>query len=227
MMDDSTHARYGVVLTHNRPALLAECLDAVAPQVDLVVVVDNASDPPAAVPLGLGNVTILYDPGQPPNLPRLWNRALDALRDTQPATISTWDVAVLCDDTTPPPGWVATVGEAMRAHGAAAASTHPITALTQPLLKTQPDTDVANRMCGWAFMLPGEQGMRGDETLHWWYCDTSIDFAARAAGGMLLAPGPVVLNLRPNDFTATVAGLSEQAGRDRHTFAAKWGHAPW
>jgi glycosyltransferase involved in cell wall biosynthesis len=223
----SAEARYAVVLTHNRPALLAECVTAVAAQVDMVVVIDNASDPPAGVPLGLTNVVLVYDPGQPPNLARLWNRGFDAITRHRGADVTAWDVAVLCDDATIPAGWVGMVSATMRGCGAVAGSTHSITPLPASLVKTAPDADIHNRMCGWAFLLAGEARLRADENMHWWWCDSDLDQQARLAGGMAIAPGPVVPNGRPNDFTYSVPGLADQARRDREAYAVKWGGCPW
>lgn len=219
-------ARYGVVLTHNRPDLLARCVAAAAPQLDLLLVIDNASTPPATVD-GYNNVLVVHDDGQPPNLARMWNRALDAFQAWRPAHTIRWDVAVLCDDAILPDGWVHAVSTCMREHGAAAASTHQYTPVTEPVVKTAMDSDIHNRMCGWAFMLAGEKRLRADETMHWWYLDTAIDVDARLNGGMVIVPGPVVFNERPNDFTCSVPGLAERAGRDRQAFAAKYGSVPW
>jgi glycosyltransferase involved in cell wall biosynthesis len=219
--------RFAIVLTHNRPALLARCLAAIVPQTDLTLVVDNASDPPAVTPDGLDNVLVVRDEEQPPNLARLWNRGLDALTMWRPPGLDTWDVAVLCDDAVVHPGWFDAVASTMRGCGAAAGSTHSIQPVAAPLLKTAPDSDLFNRMCGWAFVLRGETNLRADESMHWWWQDTSMDFDARTKGGMVIAPGPVVLNERPNDFTYSVPGLAEQAGRDREAFQARWGFVPW
>jgi glycosyltransferase involved in cell wall biosynthesis len=220
-------ARFAIVLTHNRPDLLGRCVAAVMHQVDLVVVVDNASNPPAVAPADANNVQVVYDEAQPPNLARLWNRALNIIEKHRPASVQQWDVALLCDDAIAPPGWVDAVATAMRAHRADAGSTHSYQPVASPIVKTAPDADIHNRMCGWAFMLRGERGLRADESMHWWWCDTDLDWQARKAGGMVIAAGPVVPNERPNDFTYSVPGLAEQAGRDREAFAAKWGSAPW
>jgi glycosyltransferase involved in cell wall biosynthesis len=234
MIPDVTDApaRFAVVLTHNRPELLTRCVAAIAPQVDLVLVVDNASDPPVNLDdlhaVGGSDVLLLSVPGQPPNLARLWNLGFEVVRRAAgDADYGQWDIAVLCDDAIAPDGWVDTVATGMRAHGAAAAATHSIAPVAAPILKTAPDADIANRMPGWAFVLRGELGLRADESMHWWYQDTSLDFSARLAGGMVIVPGSVVVNELPNDFTSSVPGLAEQAARDREAFAAKWGEVPW
>jgi hypothetical protein len=227
--------RFAVVLTHDRPDLLRRCVAAAAPQVDVLLVIDNASAPPVDVDklradTGQRNVDLIAVPEQPPNLARLWNIGLAVARHAAGDTANdpgAWDVALLCDDAILPAGWFTAVSTWMRVHGAAAGSTHSITPVCAPIVKTAPDGDIVNRMCGWAFLLRGEAGLRADESMHWWFCDTDLDWQARAAGGMVIAPGPVVANERPNDFTSTVPGLAERAGQDREAFVAKWGSAPW
>lgn len=223
-------ARFAVVLTHNRPDLLAKCVAAIGPQVDLTIVIDNASDPPvdlADIADEGWRTILLHVPDQPPNLARLWNVGLDTATTLRAGAPGPWHVAFLCDDAIVGAGWFTAVADTIRTHGAAAGSTHAISRVASPLVKTAPDSDIYNRMCGWAFVVSAEKGWRANESMHWWWLDTDADFSARVSGGMVIAPGPVVVNERPNDFTYSVPGLAEQAGRDREAFAAKWGSAPW
>lgn len=221
--------RVCVVATHNRPAELARLLDAIAPQCHAVVIVDNASDPPVQVLPLFGErmrVHVIRDEEQPPNLSRLWNVGLDHARSiVNPLAGEPFDVAVLNDDAVPPPGWWDAVSTGMRAAGAAAACSDPHGHLFTSQLKTEPDHDIMGRLCGWAFMLRGEVGLRLDESLRWWFGDTDLDWEARRAGGMLVIPGYPVPNTGAN--TSTVGVLAEQAGQDRLTFRQKWGFAPW
>lgn len=219
--------QFAIILTHNRPELLAACVASVHDQVDMVMIIDNASDPPATVTGDYDNVVVVHDPTQPPNLARLWNRGFHAVAMHRPPHVHRWDLAVLCDDVEVPPGWVHQVATTMRTHGAIAGATHGHTPVTTPILKQAPDTDIHNRMPGQAFILAGEAGLRADETMHWWWCDTDLDQQARLAGGMVISPGPVVHNIRPNDFTYAVPGLAERAAQDRVAFADKWGTVPW
>lgn len=216
-----TRPSYAVVLTHDRPGLLARCVDAIAPQVDHVIVVDNASDPPVLLDSKPPNTTVVYVPDQPPNLARLWNRQLDVIASRRWPR-RPWDVALLCDDVEVPAGWFACVSDAMRAHDAAAASTHSYAPAPRPYVLTEL-TNGADRMCPWAFMLPGEKGLRADESMRWWYCDTDLDWQARLSGGTVVAAGPVAVNQLVGDFTARRVDLSLQAHRDGATFNAKWG----
>lgn len=220
--------RFSMVLTHNRPELLKQCVAAIREQSDFTFVIDNASDPPVTLanfPDQVNILTLIRDPEQPPNLSRLWNIGFDKIEDLVAAP--QWNVAVLCDDVVVPDGWYETVATGMRIHGATAASTHQWYEVPTPILKNAPDNDLTNRMCGWAFMVAGEKNLRADEDLHWWWCDTDMDWQARNNGGMVIVPGPVVKNIHPNDWTYRVPGLAEQTGTDGQTFARKWGSRPW
>lgn len=219
--------RFAIILTHNRPDLLHDAYAAVEAQGAWPVVIDNASDPPLYILYSSCHTKIRVE-DQPPNLSRLWNVGLATV--TQLAHewhLDLWDVAFLCDDAVIPHGWFDKVSGCMRAHEAMAASTHCAVPVAAPILKTEPDHDIWNRMCPWAFMIRGERAFAADEDLQWWWGDTHMDFTARKLGGMVIAPGPVVRNERTNEFTNTVPGLAEQAGRDGEVFAAKWGGRPW
>lgn len=221
--------RYAVVLTHNRPDLLDGCVEAIAPQADVVIVVDNASDPPTRDDGWPPNVVVKHIPDQPPNLSRLWNQQLDAIAALEepfvgmhPAVPGVWDVALLCDDVVVPPDWYDRVATGLREWGAAAASAHSYEPSPASYLLTDL-TNGADRMCPWCFMLPGEKGLRADETLRWWYCDTDVDWQARRTGGTVIVAGAVAPNLRVGEYTATKPELGEQAGHDAAAFHAKWG----
>jgi hypothetical protein len=222
--------RFAVVLTHNRPQLVIECVAAIGPQVDVTIVIDNASTPPVeldSLPSSEDhNVALIRVPDQPPNLAVLWNKGIDLAAviglHTQGRRI-----AFLCDDALVPPGWFDAVTAAMTATGAPVGCSNPFGHEHEPRVKTAPDSDIAGRMPGWAWILNPESGIRADETMRWWWLDTDVDMQARAAGGMVMAGGFPVFNQRPNDFTNTVPGLAEQAGDDGRTFEAKWGYRPW
>lgn len=223
--------RYAVILTHNRPDELRAAVRAVRPQVDYLWIVDNASEPPVEYDPAWpepGAIKLGHNPLQPPNLAALWNDALNNIAaEAAEAGFGRWDVALLCDDVETPPGWYDAVSGTLRAFNASAASAHKYQWLSQPMLKIAPDGDFASTMCGWAFVLPGEKGLRADESMHWWFLDNDLDWQARKADGMVLAPGPVAANGQPGHWTNVKPELGEQAGRDRETFRAKWGWVPW
>ena len=225
--------RFAVVFTHNRPDLLKDCVAAIGPQVDVVIVVDNASQPAITTRLlepGCDDdyrVVLVTVPDQPPNLSRLWNIGIQAATSLRHDEEGPWHVAVLCDDTVAPPGWFDAVVAAMESTGAAAGCSNPFGHEHEPRLKTAADHDISGRMPGWAWILDGRKKLAADESMAWWWCDTDIDWQARAAGGMVMIGGHRVPNRLPNDFITTVPGLAEQAGRDGEAFAAKWGGRPW
>lgn len=221
---------YAVVLTHQRPDLLQQCVAAIAPQVDRLHVVDNASDPPMRrmVTDWPANMVMFEDATQPPNLSRMWNDQFALIEKIERGKqVETWEVAVLCDDSIAPPGWFAIVAAGIRAHQAAAGSTGPLGPRSDYLLKTQLDGDVYTRMCGWAFVLAGEKSLRADESMHWWFADSDVDYQARQMGGTIICPGLSVPNTLPGEWTNAKPELGTRAGLDREAFAAKWGPSPW
>ena len=225
--------RFAIILTHNRPQLLKECVAAVGPQCDVVIVIDNASQPAVEVEMvdagfGASYRTLLVTvPDQPPNLAALWNVGFDLANNIRADEPGPWWIAVLCDDALVPDGWYQAVVDAMTATGAAAGCSNPRGLPHPPQVKTAPDGDIFGRMPGWAFILDGTKQLRADETMHWWFSDTSLDFTARQAGGMVMIGSHPVPNRLPNDFTNSKPELAEQAGRDRQRFAEVWGFVPW
>ena len=101
----TTPTRFAVVLTHNRPEMLRDAVAAILPQVDITLVIDNASDPAVELSIfdGLANPehygVLLCDDTQPANLPRLWRIGLErALLWKHPGNRA--HVAFVQDDTT-------------------------------------------------------------------------------------------------------------------------------
>lgn len=218
---------FAIILTHNRPKELETCVGLIKPQVDAVIVIDNASEPPVDTD-DLPGCYVVAFPLQPPNLSKNMNLGFDIASElAYQHQEEQWNTVMLCDDVEVPEDWVTRVGLTMRTCGAAAASTATIRPILQPVLKTQPDSDIVHRMAGPAFMVAGEKRLRADENMQWWFQDTDLDWQARSMGGMVIAPGPIAINTRPNDFTVNKPELGEQAGRDRVAFNAKWGWVPW
>lgn len=224
--------KYAVIPTHNRPTELRDCLASLAGQVDTVVVVDNVSDPPVPE-YGYGTddfpkVVTIYDGEQPPNLSKLWNLGLEEVAqqfddDTQTYLQAEYYVAILNDDALVPPGWFDHVIATMKATGAAAGCTSEHADAMRLHLGAL--RSVFDRITGWAFVLDGRAGIQADDELRWWYGDTAIDMRARKRGGLVISPGPIVVNRYPNLSTRGV--LAEQAGRDRAVFIDKYGPVPW
>ena len=67
--------RFAVVMTHNRPELLRQTWEAIGPQVEMVIILDNASDPPVDhrfLHAAGWRTAVVKVPDQPPNLSNLW-----------------------------------------------------------------------------------------------------------------------------------------------------------
>jgi hypothetical protein len=206
--------------------MLDQCVERICPQVDDVLVIDNASEPQLTVTGCMGVwVELRYIPDQPPNLSRFWNYGLDYFYDLYDGEAH--DVAVLCDDAFVPPGWFKAVTAGMRETGATIGCSDPFNRSHGPMMKRGYDNDITNRMPGWAWILDGTSTLRADESMAWWWLDTDIDFTARRMGGMVMVGEYGVPNVRPNDYTVKRQDLQEQAGRDGEAFAVKWGARPW
>lgn len=220
-----TVPRFAVIPTHNRPTKLLSLVASLGPQCDIIVILDNASEPPVNVDklrLAVSSrvvIDVIQDDEQPPNLSRFWNVLLD--RCDELAERDVYDVAVFNDDSVLPAGWYDCVATAMREHKTAqVAFTDTFGLLPSMTLLTDLDNDKYRRMCPWAFVMRGEDGLRSDETMRWWFFDTDLDWRARQTGGVLSVPGPKVGNAHAN--SSTVGPLAVQAEQDRKTFEAKW-----
>lgn len=215
--------RYAVVPTRgDRVWTLRMCLDALRPQIDRLVLVDNSDDGIAAqdlhdsgwIPPDYG-YTLRKDPTQPPNLSRLWNYGIDQARDN-------W-VAVVNDDAIVPPGWYEYLTQQMTANGALAAGYGQ-----SPALHRNPGTTpLDQRLPGYAFVLDGAAGLRADEQFHWWCGDNDLDMQARKAGGTLVLAGDPVRHMFPDRSTLQNPVLQARTGEDMRLFVQKWGFRPW
>ena len=178
-------------------------------------------------------VYVIRDEEQPPNLSRLWNVGLDEARklvegfDLLDGT-GRFDVAVLNDDAVPPPGWWDAVSGAMRIHNTSAASADVFGALAPGQTRVwfaDAPMSVTTRLAGWAFMLPGEKGLRLDERFRWLCGDDDISYRARLADGLVHVGGYPVLNTGAD--TSTRGVLAEQGACDMQTFVNVHGRRPW
>jgi len=231
----STVARYAVIPTHNRPIELTRLVAQLRHDVDVIIIVDNASDPPVDVASVVTDdakvvraqiIHVVRVDEQPPNLYRLWNVGVDVVNErVETARHKQWDVAIFNDDAIIPDGWFDAVAHGLRAHGVVIASTPTIHETQHDRVLTSTDSRNFNmRLCPWAFIMRGEVGLRADEQFHWWYGDNDLEWRARDLGGIALLRGPVIINEHAN--ATTTGALAEQAGRDGETFIAKWGRMP-
>ena len=233
--------RFAIITAHNRPALLAQCVASIAPQVDMVIILDNASEPPvgdrdtirAYVDPSTWDdesgwaLAVLPIPDQPPNLSRFWRIGIDRALEIREACADPFEqaarIAVLCDDALVPPGWFAAVTAAMAETGAVVGSSCGA-GVGAPVLKTEPDSDLSRRMPGWAWILDPASPVRPDERFGYWWGDTDLDWQARKAGGMVSVGGYPVTNQVPDGWTNRMAA---QIALDSQAFVDKWGWKPW
>lgn len=219
-----------VIATHNRPDDLRDCVAAIAPQVHHVMVIDNASDPPAKLLRGIDHLR--RDREQPPNLSRLWNIGVDwGAYLARENDTTRWDTLIVNDDFIAGPGFVERLQNALRADHAVVASPYafgvggPERVDVYEAIGTLRSLDT--RMAGFAFMIRGESGLRLDESLRWWYGDDDLAQQACAAGGRVVIHGLTFEHRHPDRQTYSNPLLVAQAGADRATFVAKWGFQPW
>lgn len=220
--------RAAVIPTRDRHDMVADCINSVVDQVDTVIVVDNQSDPPIDVEPWHSKVIRLAAPMDPPNISALWNKGIE-LADTG-ATLrgaEQWDIAVLNSDVIVPPGWVDALSRAMRSTTAVLAFPDQHGGTQQILHVKAGPVDLRTRLTGYAFLMRGENALRLDESMAWWYSDDDIFYRGCEAGGALLVPGLAVEHRCPNGSMHERPELHEQAARDRETFIKKWGKPPW
>lgn len=215
---------YTVLPTKGRDCL-RPCLEALLPQTDHVFMVKTGSVPVFAE--DHPKVTVLPDLAQPLNISRWWNLGLRAARDAaKEAGADTWDVLVVNDDVISPPHLTTVLRAALRgprehAGGYVFPGAEP--AIVCPnqdnhLWHLATDYRDPNKLCGYCFMLRGEQGLEADERLVWWYGDTLLDMDARMTGGTLFVPGCRVEHLHPSGYTVDSPELTAQTHRDREVY---------
>jgi len=215
------HNLYAVIPSGQRPVELADLIhDLVDNGGARVIIVDTGYD---RINIGDPRITVIQDHG-PINISRWWNTGLKHVYGLQDGTDDEFTVAVLNDDLRVPPNFVERLDWELNATGAAAACPAPgmrAPAMLVNTLKMQP------RMLGFAFALRGSLKLLADENIVWWYGDNDLDWRARDLGGVVHVGGSWegFEHLYPD--STTVGELAEQAGRDRETFVAKWGVAPW
>lgn len=199
-----------------------------------VILINNTNDYyPLYHLYNYSNVTIIFTEEDPPNLSRLWNIGLDECEAiARFIEIDRWAVAILNDDVRLHSSW---------AHAAAFRMSERNVSAVGYVHNPRLHQDVENvwthaepvplhlRLPGWAFMLRGEDKLRADESLAWWYGDDDLDWQARQARGTLIVQTAdrthVPLNLMANQQTKGM--LARQTVIDRQTFIKKWGRAPW
>src|SRR3990172_6083479 len=181
---------YAVVPTCGRAELYA-CLDSLASQVTSTVVVTNGSY--GGEDLAERPVHVIHDDAEGRNISRWWNLGLDQVERLY-SHQGPYNVLIVNDDCTAGPESVSTLADEMRKHGVSLAFPGPIS-------KRLTSIHEPERIAGWFFMLPGEQGLHADERYVWWAGDNDLDYRARALSGSLVVPGIDVQHSAPNGYT--------------------------
>ncbi len=222
--------RFAVIITHNRPELLRETWQAIGAQVEMVIILDNASDPPVDhrfLHSSQWRTAVVKVPDQPPNLSKLWRLGITLVTGLLIGQ-EQYDahIAILCDDAPPPPGWFDAVTAAMLSTSAVVGCSSPWGFSGPPRVQTVPGGNISERMPGHAWILDPMSPVRPDEQFGWWWGDTHVDFLARQSGGMVMIGSHPVPNVRPNEFS-NHPERQTQIGQDTDRFVARWGPRPW
>lgn len=221
------HMTFAVIPSNGRDCL-QECVDAISPQVDKVIIVNTSGSQLWGWPIRSTKLDQLYATGEDINISRWWNIGLEHAENwvrfqgqREKFQSVTWDVAVLNDDAIVPEGWVAAVAGNMRQHLAVAgcSGSHDV------ILRDPVAVPLDMRMQGFAFLLKGEHGMRADEQFTWYAGDDDLDWRTRQEGGMSMMRGFPVVHLRPNMQVTPI--IQVQIAQDMQNFQDKWNRRPW
>jgi hypothetical protein len=213
--------RYAIIPSNGRGCLY-ECLDAIYPQVDEVIVVYTGDD---GLTVRSQDTFYIMDEEDLPtivekNISAWWNVALKSISSTSPGG-QPWRVAILNDDAIVSPNWFEAVETRMEETGAAAACSGPSTHL---LVEPGP-VPLHLRMQGFAFMLRGELELRANESLYWYFSDDYIDWESRKLGGMAMTDQAHVRHLYPNG--QVTPEIHVRIAHDAQAFKDLYGTMPW
>lgn len=187
-------------------------------------IIVNNGDNPLNAPNGRSEVIWHRWEGEPVNLSKLWNLGLQRVAEAEGD--NEYVVAVFNDDLELPKGVVQRLGDAITRHDAAGAFVSGALG-REYVLSEAHAVPLHMRMAGFAFALRGSKKLLADESLMWWFGDDDLDWRIRKSGGNVGVPIDGLKHHDPNGYTSRHPELEEQAGRDRATFAAKWGMTPW
>lgn len=188
-----------------------------------VVLYDNGSQPP----LTPARECMLVKADDWP-LHRMWNAGLDAAETAaRELGAERWNVAILNNDLEVPPGFLSQLESGIRGHDdywISYPNYHGSEIPDNAAMVTKGDPDGDGRsLCGWAFMVKGESGLRFDEQFQWWYGDSDIQRQTEAAGKHVVCVGGChCRHLEPNKSTREDPLRIAQAIEDEAKFAKKW-----
>lgn len=224
-VDTKVRTKFAVIPSNGRPCL-ADCIAAIQPQVDRVIIIDtNPDTQKPGIPFRSEEVERWYAEEDAVNISAWWNQGLERalyLAEQNTATPE-WHVALLNDDAIVPQGWFDIVVSAMRRGGAVAGCMGP----HDVDLRVPEQVPLDYRLTGYAFILDGKTGLRANEDLHWYFTDDYIDWESRKLGGMTMVRdvGEPVIHLHPN--AQMTPELQVQVAKDAGTFMSLYGKMPW
>lgn len=193
--------RAAIIPTHSRPTDFADCVDAISPQVGIVIAVAHGTlarryaNSHTSV-----DYVIPYDHALP-NISTMWRLGLDVAR----AAGATW-AAVLNDDAIVPSNWFSTLRTETIATHAAGASGY-----RAPGVK---------KIAGYAFILDLTSGVQPDERMRWWYSDDAIERRCESHSWFALCPNVQVEHRHPNK--TTVGDLRRISRADKREFQRRY-----
>lgn len=213
--------KWAVIPSCCRPAELANLTVSLIADDVFPVVIDTGYSP-AWEPYH-NRISVIRDEDPEPNVSRWWNKGLDYIAAKMAPLGEEYAIGMFNDDVVIPERFVSRLAAAMLEHNVDIAYADQAGQGTQRYDWDHPP-GLHRRMSGYAFVLRGSSGIRGDETIKWWYGDDDVEWQARKGRGTLCVGGVTVQHLYPS--STTVGALAEQAGRDRETFLNKWGALP-
>jgi glycosyltransferase involved in cell wall biosynthesis len=210
-----------VIPTYNRPAICRESIEAIYPQVDMVLVLDNGDKEfmPPDTENAYAHWYVQPFDEHPGNLSKAWNTGIAWAKEE--AGEDPLYVAVLNDDCVVAENWFKyTYNNMLNSHAIAGCTGPHDVVLRRPGI-----VPVSMRMTGWAFLLDAQMAPPVDEQFQWWCGDTDLDWQCRQLGGMAMGRGPVALNRFADQSTHGIR--AEQAVEDVGRFVDKWGTRPY
>lgn len=202
--------RFAFTPTHDRPAMYAELVENITPQVDQFITIRHGQ---TARDYGTHGVLLDYTETLP-DLSVMWNMGLDEAHRL--AKGRPYYVAGLNDDALVADDWFDRMIEAIERDGTAGAST--------------PRSPYKGRsIFGGAWIVKGHLGIRMSGVARWYYTDDEIQKLCQAAGGFSIVPGVHAVNRLADKTTRQNRHLRAINSEDWPRFKAKYGmpESPW
>ncbi|MDQ3695138.1 MAG: glycosyltransferase [Chloroflexota bacterium] len=203
---------YAVIPVRDRHELTRSLIAQLDLPAERVIIVDNGSTIPARDVFSNSARVVEHSTR---NISALWNVGLDAVAAEQ---IGPYNVAVLNNDLSLPPGFLTGLANGLRAR-----PTHLIAYPDHEHRLPPGICDSVGRMSGFAFMLRGEFGLRLDPQFVWWFGDDDLERRARAVGEVVCVGGVHLDLLESNLSTSTDPDLGVLTLQDQARYEAKWG----